>query len=214
MKTPQFIQRYSRGERINHWIVAFSFIFLAITGLGFYFPSFFWLTYLSGTPQLARMIHPLIGVVMFVSFAVLFVRWWHHNLLEKDDWSWFKGIWKVIRNQEVGDVGKYNPGQKALFWVMTACMLTLLATGIIAWRPYFAVYFPIPVIRLALLLHSIAGLGLIIGIMVHIYAGIWIHVAVGGMLTGIVSRAWAKKNHPRWYRQVMKKSGFSEDSPE
>ena len=37
------IQRYSAPERINHWIVAFCFIFAAISGLGFFFPSFNWL---------------------------------------------------------------------------------------------------------------------------------------------------------------------------
>ena len=32
----RLIQRYSRAERINHWIVAICFVLLAISGLAFF----------------------------------------------------------------------------------------------------------------------------------------------------------------------------------
>ncbi len=38
MKKEKRIQRYSAPERINHWIVAFCFVFAAISGLGFFSP--------------------------------------------------------------------------------------------------------------------------------------------------------------------------------
>ena len=60
----QLIQRYSAPERINHWVVAVCFVLLAISGLAFFYPAFFWLTGVFGTPQLARIIHPFVGVVM------------------------------------------------------------------------------------------------------------------------------------------------------
>jgi formate dehydrogenase subunit gamma len=37
---------------------------------------------------------------------------------------------------------------------------------------------------------------------VHIYAGIWIKGSIGAMLHGWVSRAWARKHHELWYREV------------
>ena len=58
MKKEKLIPRYSLPERLNHWIVAFCFVTLALSGLGFFFPSFNWLMNIFGTPQMARILHP------------------------------------------------------------------------------------------------------------------------------------------------------------
>lgn len=100
------IQRYKRSERINHWIVAGCFVLLAVSGLGFFYPSFFWLTNIFGSPQLARMIHPFIGVVMFVGFFIQFFRYWHHNFLDKNDIRWMLSVKTILAGGEVGDTGK------------------------------------------------------------------------------------------------------------
>lgn len=206
----RLIQRYSRAERVNHWIVALCFVLLAISGLAFFYPAFFWLTGVFGTPQLARMIHPIIGVIMFLGFARQFLRYWHHNFFTKDDVTWMTSVWKVLNGHEVGDTGKYNGGQKGMFWLMTGCMLVLLVTGIIAWRQYFAGYFPIPVVRLALLAHAWAATVLIAGIIVHVYAALWIKGTIRAMVEGVVTQAWAKKHHPKWYREVIAQADQAE----
>lgn len=199
------IQRYSAAERINHWIVAVCFVLLAISGLAFFYPAFFWLTGVFGTPQLARIVHPFVGVVMFVAFGRQFFRYWHHNILNGEDIKWMKAVGTVLKGGEVGDIGRYNGGQKAMFWVMCACMATLLATGIIAWRPYFAENFPIPVIRVALLLHAASAVALIASIIIHVYAALWVQGTIRAMVEGVVTHAWAKKHHPRWFREVTGK---------
>jgi len=199
------IQRYSAAERINHWIVAVCFVLLAISGLAFFYPAFFWLTGVFGTPQLARIVHPFVGVVMFLAFGRQFFRYWHHNILNGEDIKWMKAVGTVLKGGEVGDIGRYNGGQKAMFWVMCACMATLLATGIIAWRPYFAENFPIPVIRVALLLHAASAVALIASIIIHVYAALWVQGTIRAMVEGVVTHAWAKKHHPRWFREVTGK---------
>ncbi len=199
------IQRYSAAERINHWIVAVCFVLLAISGLAFFYPAFFWLTGVFGTPQLARIVHPFVGVVMFVAFGRQFFRYWHHNILNGEDIKWMKAVGTVLKGGEVGDIGRYNGGQKAMFWVMCACMATLLATGVIAWRPYFAENFPIPVIRVALLLHAASAVALIASIIIHVYAALWVQGTIRAMVEGVVTHAWAKKHHPRWFREVTGK---------
>ena len=201
----KLIQRYNKAERVNHWIVAGCFVLLAISGLAFFYPAFFWLTGVFGTPQLARIIHPFVGVVMFLGFFIQFFRYWKYNLMEKEDVKWLTSVGQILKGEEVGDTGKYNAGQKIMFWLMTVCMLTLLATGFIAWRPYFADMFPIPVIRIALLLHAVSALVLIAGIIVHVYAAIWIKGTIRAMVEGVVTQAWAKAHHPRWYREIMAK---------
>jgi formate dehydrogenase subunit gamma len=196
------IQRYSAPERINHWIMALCFVFAALSGLGFFFPSFNWLLHVLGTPQLARILHPFIGVVMFTAFLLMFFRYWRHNLIEREDLLWAKNIYKIVQNREVGDTGRYNFGQKCVFWAAILSLVLLLASGVAIWRPYFAGAFAIPVIRFALVVHSVSAVALIIVIMVHIYAALWIKGTITAMVEGWVTPAWAKKHHPRWYRAV------------
>src|SRR5699024_1063877 len=95
-----------------------------------------------GTPQLARMIHPWIGVVMFISFTIMFFRYFRHNFLTKEDRKWLTSVGEVLKGRAVGDVGKYNAGQKAMFWLMSICMICLLITGVLAWHTYFGQVVP------------------------------------------------------------------------
>ena len=72
------IQRYTAGERVNHWVVAISFVLLALSGLAFFHPSFFFMTNLFGGGPWTRILHPYIGVVMAVGFLMLMWRaWWN-----------------------------------------------------------------------------------------------------------------------------------------
>jgi formate dehydrogenase subunit gamma len=43
---------------------------------------------------------------------------------------------------------------------------------------------------------------LILCIVVHVYSSFWVKGSNEGMLTGKVSRAWAKAHHPKWYEEV------------
>jgi formate dehydrogenase subunit gamma len=213
MKKRDRVVRYSAPERINHWIVAFCFVLTALSGLGFFFPSFNWLMSVLGTPQLARILHPFIGVVMFAAFMIMFLRYWKDNLINRDDLFWAKNIHKIVRNQEVGDTGKYNFGQKCVFWAAIISLVLLLASGIVIWRPYFAGEFTIPMIRIALVVHSVSAVGLIILIMVHVYAALWVKGTITAMVEGWVPAAWAKHHHPRWFREQRNRKTQQEKRP-
>lgn len=204
--SPSLILRYTPNERSNHWITAITFVLLALSGLALFHPAMFWLTALFGGGQWTRILHPFVGVAMFVSFAFLVLRFWHHNFFEKGDVQWLKQINDVLANREekLPEIGRYNAGQKLLFFTLVFCMAGLLASGIVIWRAYFAFYFPIPVIRAAALLHAFCAFVLIIGIIVHIYAGFWIKGSMGAMVRGTVTYGWAKKHHPRWFRESVK----------
>ena len=151
------------------------------------------------------------AAVQLVFFIGLVFRFWRSNFFIDNDWKWLRRIDRVLVNDEetVPAVGKYNAGQKLLFWTLLLCMLGLLFTGLVIWRAYFSHYFGITTIRWAMLLHALAGFVLILSIIVHIYAGIWIKGSVDAMMHGWVSRAWARKHHALWYREVD-----SKDPPE
>ncbi len=167
---PNLIVRYTANERSNHWITAISFVLLALSGLALFHPSMFWMTALFGGGQWTRILHPFVGLVMFASFAVMVVRYWRHNLLDAGDRQWLRQMDDVLANREdkLPEVGRYNAGQKLLFFVMVACLLLLLVSGIVIWRRYFSLYFPIGVIRAAAVVHAAAAFALIVGIVVHV----------------------------------------------
>ncbi|MEW6039441.1 MAG: formate dehydrogenase subunit gamma [Pseudomonadota bacterium] len=202
---PPPLVRYSPAERFNHWVTALTFLLLSFSGLALFHPSMFWFTQFFGGPTWTRILHPYIGVVMFVSFSGLALKFWHHNLLTRNDIVWLRRIADVVRNREdrLPEVDRYNAGQKLLFWTMIATIPALLLTGVVIWRPWFAPYFSIDVVRLALLLHAVCAFVMIAGIIVHIYAAVWVKGTIGAMVRGTVSRAWARKHHPGWYRRVI-----------
>ena len=201
---PNLIERYPAAERMNHWAIALTFIVLALSGLALFHPALFWLTNLFGGGPWTRILHPFIGVVMFVCFAVLAWKLWHHNVLGDNDRKWLRQWRDAVNNREdkLPEVGRYNGGQKALFWVMVLSMAALLVSGIVIWQPYFTPVFHITLVRIAALLHALAAFGLILGVIVHIYAALWVKGTIGGMTRGTVTRAWARKHHPAWYREV------------
>jgi formate dehydrogenase subunit gamma len=198
------IVRYTAGTRINHWIVAISFVLLALSGLALFHPALFWLTNLFGGGAWTRILHPFIGVFMVLMFSLLAIKFWKDNTLQARDWQWLRQFKDVVRNREenVPEVGRYNAGQKLLFFVIVVCLVGLLLSGIVIWRAYFSLYFSIEVIRFASLVHAISALLLICAIIVHIYAAIWVKGSVRAMTRGTVTRGWAWKHHHAWFREV------------
>lgn len=203
---PHLIVRYTANERTNHWITAITFVLLALSGLAMFHPAMFWLSALFGGGQWTRILHPFVGLVMFVSFLILAVRFWRHNYLDANDWQWMRQIDDVLANREekLPEIGRYNAGQKLLFFVMVVCLVLLLLSGIVIWRAYFSFYFPIGLVRAAALVHAIAAFVLIVGIIVHIYAALWVKGSVSAMVRGTVTLGWARKHHPRWFRESIK----------
>lgn len=203
----RLIKRYTPGERTNHWIIALTFILLALSGLALFHPSMYWLTNLFGGGPWTRILHPFIGVVMFACFAVFAGHMWRHNLLTRADRQWLRQLDDVVENREekLPEVGKYNAGQKLLFYVLILCMLGLMVSGIVIWREYFAFYFPIWVVRAASVVHAVCALVLICAIIVHIYAAIWVKGSLTAMLRGNVTAGWAWKHHRAWFREQVKK---------
>ncbi|MBC8751819.1 MULTISPECIES: formate dehydrogenase subunit gamma [Paraburkholderia] len=207
VKGNRLIVRYTPNERTNHWITAICFILLALSGLAMFHPSMAFLYAVLGGGQWTRILHPFIGCVMFISFLILALRFWHHNYLDQADIQWMKQIGDVLNNREerLPAIGRYNAGQKLLFFVMVVCMLLLLLSGIVIWRRYFSFYFPMDLIRLSAVVHAATAFLLIVGIIVHIYAALWVKGSVGAMTRGTVTYGWARKHHPNWFREIIGK---------
>jgi len=202
----QLVTRYKPNERANHWIMAISFILLAASGLALFHPAFFFLSNLLGGGTWSRILHPFIGVVLVISFFALAARLWGENRITAADREWRKHLGDILCNKTEGlpEIGKYNIGQKYLFWTLVLSILALLVSGIVIWQPWFTPAFPIRVVRLAALVHAVAGFIAIVAIIVHVYAAIWIKGSIRAMTRGTVTAAWARHHHPGWYKEVSK----------
>ncbi len=201
-RNPRDLQRYTAGERANHWVVGICFILLALSGLAFFHPAFFPLTQLFGGGPWTRILHPYIGLVMFAFFLVMAARFARLNLIEPRDVEWLKSVGKMVdgNDHDMPEQGKYNGGQKVLFWGLVIGMLLIVATGVLMWRAWWNL--PVDVVRAASVVHAIAAVWMIGLIILHVYAAIWTRGTIRAMLYGTVTRAWAKQHHRGWYRKV------------
>jgi formate dehydrogenase subunit gamma len=201
---PVTVDRYGVAARINHWITAASLILLALSGLALFDPSLFFLTALFGGGQNTRAFHPWIGVVLFVSFFVFFFQLWRANLPASVDWVWLTRLKDVVTGHEenLPEFGKYNAGQKVIFWSMALLILVLIATGLMIWEQYFAPYTSIPTRRIAVLAHAISAVLIICVFILHVYAAIWTRGTLRAMTRGSVTGGWAWRHHRKWLREL------------
>jgi formate dehydrogenase subunit gamma len=199
------ITRYKTISRLNHWLTGLCFVLLLLSGLAMFHPYFFFLSFLFGGGQWMRAIHPWIGVALIISFAGLFIQFWHHNLWEKRDTEWVKNIDKLLahKEDEMPEVGRNNAGQKGVFWGMSLLVPVLFLSGLVIWEIYFGHATSIPVQRIALLIHSAAAIGAILIWIVHVYAAIWIKDSMRAMTRGWVTPGWARKHHRQWFRELI-----------
>jgi formate dehydrogenase subunit gamma len=198
------IVRYTANQRTNHWFIAIAFVLAALSGLALFHPSLYWLSNLLGGGPWTRIVHPLIGVIMTVAFALLAAGLWKDNRMQSRDWQWLRQARDVVNNREerLPEVGRYNAGQKLLFFVLVVCVLGLLLSGLVIWREFFSLYFSIGAIRLASLLHAVCAFILICAIIVHIYSAIWVQGSIRAMTRGVVTPGWVWKHHRAWFRET------------
>jgi formate dehydrogenase subunit gamma len=202
---PVTVDRYTKGARINHWITAASLVLLALSGLALFHPSLFFLTALFGGGESTRAIHPWIGVVLFFSFLGLFLRFWKLNLWKREDGTWMARLRDVLTAHEerLPDVGKYNAGQKLVFWLMSILIVVLILSGFATWDQYFAQYTTVEQKRVAVLIHSLAAIVIICVWIVHVYAAIWVRGTIRAMIRGSVTGGWAWRHHRKWLRALV-----------
>lgn len=205
-RNPNDLVRYTAAERINHWAVAIGFLLLALSGLAFFHPMFYPLAQLFGGGTWTRILHPFIGVLMALSFLSMFFRFRKFNLVTPADREWLRHARELAEGNELNmpKMGKYNGGQKILFWLLAGSMAILLVSGIVMWRAYFSALFPIGLIRFSSVAHAAISALMIILIIGHTYLAIWTKGSIRAMIYGTVSRAWAKQHHALWYQEITR----------
>ena len=201
MITPLRVVRYTLKERLIHMGAAVSYVYLLLTGLAFWTPALYWLATILGGGYLSRVLHPWVGLVFSAAVLAMYVTWRRDMRTTAEDRVWRRAMLHYIRNEDakVPPAGRFNFGQKQLFWVMVGGGVALLLSGVALWA-VAAIPWELRGIRYAaVLVHAVAALLSIAGFIVHLYMGL--AVGPGGssaILHGEVTQSWARHHHPLW----------------
>lgn len=195
------MNRYSFAERTVHWLSALSFLYAAFTGLAMWSHKLYWLADVFGGGNATRFAHPWAGILFALVLGVMFRSWAGQMRLDREDREWLRNSHRYAMNQEEGlpDAGRFNAGQKMLFWFQSLAALALLATGVVLWFPE---WMPRTLRLIAIALHPLAAIGAIALIILHVYMGVAVVPgAFKAMLHGTVTQGWARAHHPRWLKE-------------
>ncbi|MBN2568547.1 MAG: formate dehydrogenase subunit gamma [Deltaproteobacteria bacterium] len=194
-------------ERIVHWSLAISCIVLLLSGMGMMYHSFNFLAIPVGGLKNLKYVHNFTGLIFIISLIFSILMWWKEAGIFKfpEDVEWIKVaggyLWHV---DNVPEVGKYNPGQKVFFLTVAFCGLMMSLSGLIM---CFPLNLPVFWVRTMYFLHALGFFIIFPFFFVHLYLGtVGSPGSASAMLSGWVTRAWAKKQHPKWLKE-MEESG-------
>jgi formate dehydrogenase subunit gamma len=204
------IVRYTLRERSVHLIAAVTYLYALLTGLAFWTPSLYWLAIVLGGGYASRMLHPAIGLVFVGAVAWMYAIWRRDMRTTEEDRAWRGALRRYIRNEDdrVPPAGRFNYGQKLLFWLMVWGGVVLLLSGVVMW---FVSALP-PAWRglgsFATFVHAAAALLTIGGFIVHVYMGVAVvPEGLSAILHGHVTEEWARHHHPSWVARLKAEEG-------
>src|ERR1700682_6623909 len=203
------ILRYTFRERLIHWVAGFSYISLLLTGLAFWSPWLFWIAVVLGGAPVSRMLHPWIGLIFFAGVLQMYNMWASQMRMTDVDRAWWNSMHYYITNQDekMPPAGRYNAGQKFLFWGFFWGAVALLASGLVLWFPE-RIPWSLRFLRyISVFVHPAAALFTIGLFMIHIYMGVFAERgAFSSVIRGDVSLAFAKRYHPGWDEEIVSRS--------
>src|SRR5215831_5346906 len=203
------VLRYSFSERLTHWAAAFSYVYLLLTGLAFWSPWCFWIAAVLGGGQASRMLHPWAGLIFFLAVLQMYSMWSRQMRRTAADKQWWRSLHHYVRNEDdkMPPAGRYNAGQKVLFWSFFYSAIVLLLTGVALWFPEWIPWNLRWLRYISVFVHPVAALFTIANFLIHIYMCVFAERgAFGSVIGGDVSLEFAKRYHPGWYEEIARES--------
>ncbi|MDB5633096.1 MAG: formate dehydrogenase subunit gamma [Tardiphaga sp.] len=203
------IVRFKTIERFSHWLTAVSFVILGLTGLNVTFGKLLLLPMIgpqafSDVSQIAKYVHNFVSfafVVGLILIAVIFIK---DNFPAKVDIEWVKKGGGFIKSKHA-PAGKFNLGEKAVFWLSLAAGVAVSVSGYLLLFPFSATN--IAGMQLAQAVHAVVAVFFVALILAHIYIGtLGMEGAFEAMGTGEVDLNWAKEHHDQWLAQQLAKN--------
>lgn len=208
-RTGRLIERFSFLDRFGHWLTAVSFIALGLTGLNLSFGRAL-LRPIIGAHAFAslthygKVVHNYGSFAFVTGLALIFLMWVWHNIPHPRDIQWLANGGGLVGKHV--EAGRFNAGQKLIFWAV------ILGGGGLAFTGY-NMMFPFQFTDLAglqtfTIVHALIAFVLTAVIIAHIYIGsLGMEGAFEAMGTGQVDENWAKEHHSLWVEEMKAKRG-------
>ena len=209
------VERFTTFERFVHWLTAGSFVVLALTGLNTLYGRYLFANGLeigdgefttlhqvfATLAHYGKITHNAIGFSFIIGVVLMFGIWVRDNLPDRHDAEWLVKAGGLFSKGKHPPAGKFNAGQKFVFWAVMAFSLVLFGTGLSLMFPFF--WFGMQDMQLVNLIHSGVALVAIAIILAHIYIGtLGMEGAFDAMGTGQVDENWAREHHSLWLAET------------
>jgi formate dehydrogenase subunit gamma len=209
------VERFSSIERFSHWLTAICFIILGLSGLNLSFGRSLLLPAMgaeafTSLSAFGKLAHNFLSFPFVLGVFLMAVMWIRHNVFNAIDMEWFRQGGGLLKKGVHPPAGKFNGGQKIIFWLVVLGSAALAVSGYILMFPFYGT--DIAGMQLAQLVHAIAGILMVAVILAHIYIGsIGMEGAFDAMGTGQVDANWAKEHHSLWAKEVLQPRAGGDD---
>lgn len=206
------VLRFGSFERFAHWLTATSFIILALTGLIVTFGRPLLIPLIGHdafTPlaEVSKLAHNFFSVPLVLGLVLILGLWIRDNVPERADLEWIRHGGGMLKGGGVHpEAGRFNAGQKMIFWAVVLGGLALAVTGYLLMLPFYVT--GIAGMQIMHVIHGVVAAVLIAVIIGHIYIGtIGMEGAFDAMGSGQVDENWAREHHSRWYEETRRRHG-------
>ena len=217
------IHRFEINERVSHWLLAWSFIILGLTGLNLLYGRSLLMPIMgkeafASLTHFGKLLHNTVAFAFMLAIVLVFFHWIRHNFPNRHDVIWLLKGGGLFNNSHPPS-RKFNAGQKILFWLVLICGVYLSATGLILLFPFsthvfsdvfttlngwFGTTLPTQLTLIeeqhfAALSHAVVAAIMMAVVIAHIYIGsIGMEGAINAMTSGDVDLNWAREHHSIW----------------
>ena len=208
--------RFNVLERGNHWMVASCFIILGLSGLNLTFGRHILLPIVgpeafTAISQWGKYAHNFLAFPFTLGLVVMLLIWVKDNIPNARDLAWFKAGGGLIGNEHP-DAGRFNGGQKMVFWITVLGGAVVAVSGYLLVFPFF--FTDIAGMQLSHIIHSLLSVLMIAAMLAHIYIGsVGMDGALDAMGTGQVDLNWAKQHHALWVKEELTKGRTAVQPP-
>ncbi|MDX2111261.1 MAG: cytochrome b/b6 domain-containing protein [Verrucomicrobiota bacterium] len=205
------VKRMSTSMRVQHALLAVSFIFLSISGFALQFPDSWFGTFLGSTESIRRVSHRWTGVfllllgvyhLLYLAFSADGRRWFKDMLPKLED---IRHIWENIRyfcvpGAKRPQFHRFGYPEKLEYWAVVWGMGIMGITGLAIWLKIgVTLYLPRWMIDVAITVHYYEAILAVFAIVIwHLYHVVFdpdIYPANWSFVDGTVSREWYEHEH-------------------
>ncbi|MET4128272.1 formate dehydrogenase subunit gamma [Roseovarius sp. MBR-6] len=140
-KTGRTVTRFQAVERFAHWLMAGSFVVLAITGLLVLFGRMAIIPLLgheafSTIAVGSKWVHNNISWAFMLGLVMVFFLWVMHNIPNRTDLKWLAVGGGIFTKGVHPPARKFNAGQKMIFWSVILFGASISASGLSLLFPF------------------------------------------------------------------------------